>query len=335
MMRTLLALAAAFLAVAAAARVPIPRNIALNAPFTPFSVDGSGAVNLTAVPLLAADAAKDGVNLVWVPGGLGQFDTLSLDERMQLAEAWVVAGHQHGLCVCVHVGTTVQKDAVALAAHALSIGADVIASVPPYYSKPATVAALVSWLQPVAAAAGDTPFLYYHIPASTGVTFPMMSLFPAAIAAIPTWAGVKFVSADNGDWAGLVQAYGGASSSNQALLFAPEPKLQGVGLGARSAVLAESFFAPTWLRMCDAVVRGDWAGARREQMWKLSVAAVFSSFAGDAERTVYRAKCGLDLGPPRLPDVPITGAEYQAMVQQLTALGFFNQTAPPPGPCML
>jgi dihydrodipicolinate synthase/N-acetylneuraminate lyase len=96
---------------------------------------------------------------------------------------------------------------------------------------------------------------------------------------------------------------------------------------------AESFFAPTWLRMCHAVVAGDWAAARAEQAWKLGAAAIFSSFSSDVERTVYRHTLGVDLGPPRPPDVAASESEYASLIAQLEAYGFFNQSVP--GPCAL
>lgn len=313
--------------------VPPPSNILLNAPFTPFALDGSGNVNYTCIPGLAKDASLSGVNTVWIPGGLGQFDTLTIEERMQIASAWVSAGHQQTppLFIIVHVGTSVQRDAIQLAQHALSIGADAIASVPPYYSKPATITALVSWLQPIAAAASPLPFYYYHIPASTGVTFTMVDLFPAAISAIPTWSGVKFVSSDLGDYATLVQMY--KNNNALALLFAPEPKLAGIALGAKGFILAESFFAPTFLRMCHAVMNStesNFGNAQIEQQWKTNIANIFSSFSGDAERTIYRQKIGMDLGPPRLPDLPLSESDYESLITQLNQYNFFNQVTPPP-----
>ncbi len=69
-----------------------------------------------------------------------------------------------------------------------------------------------------------TPFLH-----AAGVSISMMSLFPVAVAGLPSFAGVKFVSSDNGDFFALNMAYG----STLSLMFAPEPKLQGVGLGAQ------------------------------------------------------------------------------------------------------
>ena len=176
----------AALASAAAARQPPQLNAVLHAPMTPFTADG--AVNLTAIPALARHAAASGVNFVFVVGGMGQFDALTLAERKAVAEAWLAAGRPLGLFICVHVGATAQADAIELAGHAASIGADAVASLPPFYERPPTPEVLASWLAPVAAAAAPLSFYYYHIPASTGVAMSMASFFPAALRAIPTFA---------------------------------------------------------------------------------------------------------------------------------------------------
>jgi N-acetylneuraminate lyase len=57
--------------------------------------------------------------------------------------------------------------------------------------------------------------------------------------------GVKYVSSDTNDWFLSVNAF----NDTYALLLAPEPKLQWFGLGlGRGVVLAEDFYAPTYLR---------------------------------------------------------------------------------------
>jgi N-acetylneuraminate lyase len=323
-------------AVAAASAAPPPPNAMLHAPMTPFT--STGAVNLTVIPALAADAAAAGINFVFVVGGMGQYDALTIAERKAVATAWLDAGRPLGLYICVHVGSTVQLDAIELAQHAASIDVDAIASVPPFYERPASPAALAAWLEPIAAAAGARPFFYYHIPGSTGVSFSMTSFFPTAVSMIPTFAGVKFVSTDLADYSALVEAYGPASSAPLSLLFAPEPKLAGLALGARGSVLAESFFARSWLRMCHAFLSGDMAAARAEQARKMRIVSIFSAQpAGvDAERTVYRRLIGVEMGPPRAPVMPLGDADYQELLTSLDREGFFStfQGETPP-PCVL
>jgi len=123
------------------------------------------------------------------------------------------------------------------------------------------------------------------------------------------------------------------TNSKLSLLFAPEPKLTGIALGAKGWILAESFFAPTFLRMCHAIMnstQGNFNTAQIEQQWKTTIANIFSSFTGDAERTIYREKIGIDLGPPRLPDLPLSESDYPLLINQLKQNNFFNQVTPPP-----
>ncbi len=58
----------------------------------------------------------------------------------------MIAGHANGLYIIAHVGSNVLSEAVELAAHAASIGADAIASVPPYATKRRPSTCSSSWL---------------------------------------------------------------------------------------------------------------------------------------------------------------------------------------------
>jgi N-acetylneuraminate lyase len=47
------------------------------------------------------------------------------------------------------------------------------------------VDALISWLQPIAAAAPNLPLFYYHIPGTTGVNIQIFDLLTAAQTTLP------------------------------------------------------------------------------------------------------------------------------------------------------
>lgn len=76
-----------------------------------------------------------------------------------------------------------------------------IAAMAPFFFKPKSVQALADVCAEIAAAAPNTPFLYYHYPDITGVTFPVHKFFTAALPKIPTLVGAKFTSVDMGDLA--------------------------------------------------------------------------------------------------------------------------------------
>lgn len=153
----------------------------------------------------------------------------------------------------------------------------------------------------------------------------MFDLFTAAAAGgLDALAGVKYVSPDIMDFMTSTAAF-----PDKAFMWAPEPKLQSFpfSLGA-GTILAEDFFAPTYLRMYAAWVAGDVPAALAEQKWKMSIVKLFAAYAGDAERSVYPALCGFDIGPPRPPNQPVAPADAVALHAALSAAGFFNQTWP-------
>src|SRR5690606_17793331 len=92
--------------------------------------------------------------------------------RMQLAVEWRRAAGSE-LKVIVHVGHTSLLEAQRLAEHAQRIGADAVATMAPFFFKPAGVGDLVEFCAEVACAAPELPFYFYHIPSMTGVDVPM------------------------------------------------------------------------------------------------------------------------------------------------------------------
>lgn len=339
-------LATALVLVHTAAALPgslskMPDHMTLHAPFTPFKYDAQRSLNATTegIEALARQAASFGVNTVWVPGGLGQFETLTVAERKHLLELWAPAAKKYNIYVIAHVGTNSIGEAKELAAHAASLdGVDAIASVPPFYEHTTDVDAIVDFLAPIAAAAPTLPFFYYHIPAMTLANIKIAELFAAANATdaktggarLPTLGGVKYVSPDLHDWFEIVNKW----NATKALLFAPEPKLAAFSLGTgRGVVLAEDFYAPTYLRMRLKYYTKGQEAASAEQAWKYSADSIISSHGGSAKRALYRSfpltKGAIDLGPPRLPAQPFDESQYDSMIKGLQAVGFYNQMKPP------
>src|SRR5438552_6040750 len=110
------------------------------APYTPF--DAAGELNLAVVEKQCALLLSTGVKGAFVCGTTGEGMSLTLSERMAVAQRWVdVAGKK--LNVIVHAGHNCQRDAAALARHARQIGAAAVAALPPSFFKPANVEQLV------------------------------------------------------------------------------------------------------------------------------------------------------------------------------------------------
>jgi N-acetylneuraminate lyase len=312
--------------IALSAAVPIPEEILLASPYSPYLNDELRTINPSVIQKYAEHAKKFGVNTIWTVGGMGQFSYLTIAERKTLFAEWVKTGHQQGIFMIAHIGASSQGDAIELTKHALAVGADALAAVPPYYASPNNWEDMIDWFKPVLAHAPNLPFYYYHIPGSTHVNLRIIDFLKASQGGrFPQLRGVKFVSDDWDDWTQCVRQF----NKTYHLLWANEPKIRSFPIGGlKGAIIAETFYTPSYMRMKRLYDRGDLTGAQAEQDWKSRMESVMNRFP-DAKRALMKALAGIEMGPPRIPDKPINQQQYNQLITDLTAAGFFNQTLPP------
>src|SRR5690606_25510281 len=110
----------------------------------------------------------------------GEFPFLTIEERVAILEAWVAA-RPDGFRIGVQVGGLPLEPTRELAAHAASLGVDLVSSVAPYYGQAASVQHTVTWLAEVAAAADGVPFCFYQIPSMTGSVQRPSEILAAAV----------------------------------------------------------------------------------------------------------------------------------------------------------
>ncbi len=289
------------------------------APFTPMRKDGR--LWLDQVAPYAALLARNGVVGAFVAGSTGEGLSLTLAERLALAERWVKDAPA-ALRVIVHVGENSVETCRQLAAHAQGIGAAAVAVIPPSYFKPATVGQLVAYCRSVAAAAPELPFYFYHIPALTGVDFPMRTFLREAAGCIPNLAGVKFTYENLMDYAQCVALDGGRFD----MLFGrDEILLCGLTLGARGAVGSSyNYAAPLYTRLMAAYAAGDLEAARGLQLraQEMFLAMWGTGLPGMTSGKALMKLVGVDCGAPRLPFVGITPAGRRRLAAALERVGF-------------
>ena len=230
------------------------------APPTPFREDGS--IDFGAISPLAAHLHHAGVAGVFVNGTTGEGMSLTTDEREQAAEAWRAAVPE-GMRLFIHAGHNCQKDGIRLAAHAQSIGADAVAIVAPGFFKPASIEALVSWCEPIAAAAPELGFYYYHIPSFSGVSFPIARFLATASDRIANLAGIKFTFEAMADFQEALE-YG--NGRFDVLWGRDEMLLAALATGARGGVGSTfNVAAPLYLKLIAAFEQNDLKLARQYQ----------------------------------------------------------------------
>lgn len=299
----------------------IPLTGLVAAPFTPFHPDGS--LDTSPVGRQAANLIADGVTGAFVCGTTGEGPSMSTAERMRVAEAWVPAARER-LRVIVHVGHASVAEAMVLAAHAQGIGAAGIACMAPYFFKPGSVEDLVAFCAPVAAAAPDLPFYYYHIPSLTGANLPMVTFLAAAGRVIPSLAGIKYTHEDMLDFSACLRFDGGRYD----ILFGrDEMLLAGLALGAKGAIGSTyNYMSPIYHRVIEAFARGDTAAARAEQARATDIIAVMLRHGGLPAGKAMMAIAGIDCGPVRPPLHDLGDARRESLRRDLEPLGFPIQT---------
>jgi N-acetylneuraminate lyase len=287
---------------------------------TPF--DWDGYLNLTAVAKQAEHLHRVGVNTVFLGGSTGESHSLTVAERLALAQRWSEVVRGSKLSLVVHVGSNCLADARALAVQAQSLGVAAIAALAPSYFKPKSLDTLIACCAEIAGAAPALPFYFYDIPILTGVQFSMPEFLTVAPERIPTLAGLKFTNAD-------LMAYQRCLHVQDGRFDIPwgmdEYLLAALALGAVGAVGSSyNFAAPVYHRLLAAFARGDLAMARAEQYRSVQLIELLAGFGYIAAAKAVMGLLGVEVGPPRLPIGHLTTEQCAQLQMRLERLGFFD-----------
>ncbi len=276
---------------------------------TPF--DSDGQLHLRVVGTQAEHLLRNGVRTAFVGGSTGESHSLTVEERLLLAQRWgeVVRGSE--LRLVVHVGSNCLADARRMAAQAQTLGAAAIAALAPSYFKPRSLDALVACCADIAAAAPALPFYFYDIPALTGVQFSMPEFLALAADRIPTLAGIKFTNAD-------LMAYQKCLHAQDGRFDIPwgvdEYLLAALVLGAVGGVGSSfNFAAPIYNRMIGAFQRCDLATARTEQFRSVQLIELLAGYGYLGAAKTVMGFLGVEVGPARLPNANLTAEQRRTL----------------------
>ena len=160
---------------------------AIAASVTPLK-EGGRMLDTMAFAPLTAFLAEGGVDGVLACGTTGEGVLLSVSERRTVTELFV-DNRPPGFQVAVHAGSQTTADTVALAAHAVEVGADAVAVIaPPYF--PLDEEELLRHLRSAANAADPLAFYVYEFAGRSGYAIPP-SVVERLRAGAPNVVGMK------------------------------------------------------------------------------------------------------------------------------------------------
>ena len=260
-------------------------------------LDRAGKPDLATAERLADLLVREGLDGLYAIGSTGQWPLLTFAERCALAEC-VVKAVGGRIPVMIHVGAAATEEAVALARHAASVGADAVSAVAPtYYAHSAD--AVFGHYRAIGAAS-DLPLYVYHLSQVNQLTIGPQE-YARRLLALPNVAGMKITDRDLYTF-GLIQAYAG----DRLRLFsgADEVLCHAVLCGAVGAIgTFYNLWGPACRRARQALFAGQVADSQAFMLrFQRAIAEVLQSgsvwtFLRQAMRTKY----GLDVGLPRGP----------------------------------
>ncbi|WP_203471366.1 4-hydroxy-tetrahydrodipicolinate synthase [Mycolicibacterium chubuense] len=280
----------------------------LTAMATPFKPDGSLDTD-TAVRLATRllDAGCDGLVL---SGTTGESPTTTDDEKIALLRAVLDAVGDRAR-VIAGAGTYDTAHSVHLAKACAAAGAHGLLVVTPYYSRPPQAGLLAHFT--AVADATDLPVILYDIPPRSVVPIAWDTI--RTLSAHPNIVAIKDAKGDLHGGGQIIAETGLAYYSGDDALNLPW-----LAMGATGFISVWGHLAAGQLRdMLSAFASGDVATARKINVTLGPLAAAQSRLGG-----VTLAKAGLRLqgfeaGDPRLPQVPATDEQLEALAADMRA----------------
>ncbi|WP_040405391.1 4-hydroxy-tetrahydrodipicolinate synthase [Amycolatopsis nigrescens] len=287
-----------------------PFGRVLTAMVTPF--DANGALDLDKAQELAAHLVDLGNDGLVVNGTTGESPTTSDAEKSDLIRA-VVEAVGDRVTVVSGAGTYDTAHSVELVRLAEKAGAHGVLLVTPYYSRPSQ-AGVYAHFTTVADATG-LPVMLYDIPPRSIVPIEVDTL--RRLAEHPRIVAVKDAKGD------LLAGSEVIANTHLAYYSGDDGlNLPWLSVGAAGVVSVVGHVVAGRIKaMIEAYEDGDTSTARTNHRGMLPVYRAFSRVGGVVfGKTALRMR-GYDVGEPRLPIVPATEEQIQAIAADLTQAG--------------
>ncbi len=289
--------------------VPARLGTLLTAMVTPFGADGS--LDTAAAARLANRLVDQGCDGLVVSGTTGESPTTTDDEKLELLRVVLEAVGDRAR-VIAGAGTYDTAHSIRLARACAAEGAHGLLVVTPYYSKPPQSGLLAHFT--AVADATDLPVLLYDIPGRSGVPIEPETI--RALASHPNIVGVKDAKADLPSGAQIIAETGLAYYSGDDALNLPW-----LAMGAIGFISVIGHLAAGQLReLLSAFQSGDIATARKINVAVSPLCKSMSRLGGVTMAKAGLRLQGIDVGDPRLPQMPATPEQIDALAADMRAV---------------
>ena len=280
----------------------------LTAMVTPFKPDGS--LDIETAKRLATHLVDAGCDGLVVSGTTGESPTTTDAEKIALLRAVLEAVGDRARIVA-GAGTYDTAHSVGLAKAAAAEGAHGLLVVTPYYSRPPQEGLLAHFR--TVADATDLPNILYDIPPRSVVPIEWDTI--RALAEHPNIVAIKDAKGDLPGGGQIIAETGLAYYSGDDALNLPW-----LAMGAIGFISVWGHVAAGQLRdMLSAFTSGDAATARKINVSLAPLSAAQTRLGGVTLSKAALRLQGFEVGEPRLPQVPATADQLEALAADLRA----------------
>ena len=277
---------------------------------TPFRPDGS--LDLDKAAELADHLITKGCDGLVVSGTTGESPTTTVPEKLDLLRVVLDAVGDRAR-ITQGAGSYDTAETIRFSIEAEKVGAHGLLVVTPYYSKPPQ-AGLLAHFRAVADAT-ELPVLLYDIPPRSVV--PIANETMLALAEHPRIMGVTDAKGDLHSASGII-----ATTDLEYLSGEDALNLPWLAVGATGFVSVIGHLVPDRLReMQIAFDKGEIATARELSNSMIPLVNAMGRLGGVTMVKSALRILGLDVGDPRLPQVPADGPQIEALIADLRAAG--------------
>jgi len=280
----------------------------LTAMVTPFKPDGS--LDTDAAARLATQLVDAGCDGLVLSGTTGESPTTTDDEKIALLRAVLDAVGDRARIIA-GAGTYDTAHSVHLAKECAAEGAHGLLVVTPYYSRPSQSGLLAHFT--AVADATDLPVILYDIPPRSVVPIEWDTV--RTLASHPNIVAIKDAKGDLHGGGQIIAETGLAYYSGDDALNLPW-----LAVGAVGFISVWGHFAAGQLRdMLAAFASGDVATARKISVTLGPLNAAQSRLGGVTLSKAGLRLQGFDAGDPRLPQMPASDEQIEALAADMSA----------------
>ncbi len=282
---------------------------------TPMNADYT--VNFKRLQTLVEEQIASGIDALVICGTTGEKSTLNYTDHIAVIETAVKAAAGR-VPIIAGAGSNDTVYSVGLCQDAIRVGADALLMVTPYYNK-TSQKGLVAHYTYVADRV-DAPIILYNVPSRTGVniqpeTYRELAKHPNIVATKEASGDISMIAKIRHLCGEDLALYSGNDDQIVPLL----------SLGGSGVVSVLSNVAPRETHdMCAKYFAGDTEGAAKLQLQYIPLINALFSDVNPIPVKEAMNMMGLDVGPARLPLVPMDDNKREALRNELKTLGLLQ-----------